>query len=98
MCGGDSFFIISSYKKIMRTNKKKKMLLTIRDVCVSNGIIGRKIINSFLELSDHFLKDFFIILELKMKIDINKVIYFSKRKKTMYIVSVMVVVEKKLKC
>ena len=95
---GDSFFIISSYKKIMRTKKKKKMLLTIRDVCVSNGIIGRKIINSFLELSDHFLKDFFIILELKMKIDINKVIYFSKRKKTMYIVSVMVVVEKKLKC
>ena len=95
---GDTFFIISSYKKIMRTKKKKKMLLTIRDVCVSNGIIGRKIINSFLELSDHFLKDFFIILELKMKIDINKVIYFSKRKKTMYIVSVMVVVEKKLKC
>ena len=81
----------------MRTKKKKKMLLTIRDVCVSNGIIGRKIINSFLELSDHFLKDFFIILELKMKIDINKVIYFSKRKKTMYIVSVMVVVEKKIK-
>ena len=84
---GDSFFIISSYKKIMRTKKKKKMLLTIRDVCVSNGIIGRKIINSFLELSDHFLKDFFIILELKMKIDINKVIYFSKRKKN-YVYSI----------
>jgi len=96
--GGILSLLLAVIKKIMRTKKKKKMLLTIRDVCVSNGIIGRKIINSFLELSDHFLKDFFIILELKMKIDINKVIYFSKRKKTMYIVSVMVVVEKKLKC
>jgi len=96
--GGILSLLLAVIKKIMRTKKKKKMLLTIRDVCVSNGIIGRKIINSFLELSDHFLKDFFIILELKMKIDINKVIYFSKRKKTMYIVSVMVEVEKKLKC
>jgi len=96
--GGILSLLLAVIKKIMRTKKKKKMLLTIRDVCVSNGIIGRKIINSFLELSDHFLKDFFIILELKMKIDINKVIYFSKRKKTMYIVSVMVVVEKKVKC
>jgi len=74
--GGILSLLLAVIKKIMRTKKKKKMLLTIRDVCVSNGIIGRKIINSSLELSDHFLKGFFIILELKIE-HINKVIYFS---------------------